>query len=71
VALYVVRYLPGPKIEIKLPGTEHIVTIATSKSRKSSGIVIVNPFGAVSTTSLYDDQRVAQTSDSLQSAAQL
>ena len=34
---YVVSYLPRRKIEIKLPGTKHVVIVGPIRSRKNTG----------------------------------
>jgi hypothetical protein len=62
---YVVTYHPGPtaracrrrpKIEIKLPGTEYRVIIGHPiRPGRDSGIVIVNPSGAVTNIPVYKD----------------
>ena len=68
---YVVRYLPRRKVAIKLSGTEHIVIVGPIRSRKNTGIVVVNPQGAVTNIPTYDadNEGVAQTPDGLQAAA--
>jgi hypothetical protein len=66
---YVVSYLPRRKIEIKLPGTEHVVIVGPIRSHKNTGIVVVNPQGAVTSIPTYDPDAVAQTHDGLQAAA--
>lgn len=63
---YVVSYLPGRKIEIKLPGTKHVVIVGPLRSRKNTGIVVVNPQGAVTSIPTYDPDRVALMRDGLQ-----
>ena len=64
---YVVRYLPGRKIEIKFPGTEHIIVVGPIRSRKNTGITVVNPQGAVTNIPTFDPENegVAQTRNGL------
>jgi hypothetical protein len=38
---YLVSYLPGRKIEIKLPGTKHVVIFGPLRSRKNTGISVL------------------------------
>jgi hypothetical protein len=66
-----VSYLPGRKIEIRLPGTEHVVIVGPIRSRRRTGIVIVNRQGAATTIPTYDadSEGIAPTREGLQVAA--
>jgi RPA family protein len=54
---YVVSYLPNRKIQLKLPGTEHVVIIGPIRSRTNTGIVIVNTEGAITNIPAYHPEK--------------
>jgi hypothetical protein len=67
---YAISYRPDRKIEIRLPGTDHIVIVGPILSRTNTGIVIVNPQGAVTEIPTFDPEKesVALTSKGLEVA---
>jgi hypothetical protein len=50
-------------------GAEHVVIVGPIRSRKNTGIVVVNSQGAVTSIPTYEADAVAQTRDGLQLAA--
>lgn len=59
---YIVTYHPAvtfsapPKIEIRLPGTEHVVIIDPSKRGEDGGVLIIHPCGTVVKIPVFKDQ---------------
>jgi hypothetical protein len=49
-------YSAAPKIEIRLPGTEHVVIIDPNEPGEDCGIVIVHPSGNVVKVPVFKDQ---------------
>jgi hypothetical protein len=52
----VIYQLPGPKIKIQLPGTEHIIILGPVKQGEACPITIVNPRGLATPIPVYRDE---------------